>query len=212
MKFDSKIKELKKVPHLYEFIMEHGFLAGGAIRDIIRKATPKDYDIFFKTVAAKDEFIEKFGDKMEVTGIGNYNWKDFQFITIRTGSPKKILDTFDWNVNQVAYDFKAKRSEGYWGDDIYLRFNTKTDKPLASLLRLPYLISKGYTIDEKEYLFALAYTATTVDLTSSQAVESQYEFMSSGGGQTSPSGIVERAAELANAEKLRKSPLSQALS
>lgn len=33
---DAKILELKKIPGLYEFVLENCFIAGGAVRDVFR--------------------------------------------------------------------------------------------------------------------------------------------------------------------------------
>lgn len=203
----TKMKELKKIPDLYEFVMENAFLAGGAVRDLTRGQKPKDYDIFFKTKKAKDEFVKNFSKHMKETGIGNYNWHDFQFITIRHGTPQEVTDTFDWNVNQVFFDFDGSYLGGERFGGIVLRINTKCDKPLSALLRLPYLLKKGFTIDEKELLFALTFTSTVVNLRSTEAVEDQLEFMSSGGGSTCLGDTVERAVQAA----LEKSPLNKAL-
>lgn len=204
---DKKLKELKKIPDLYQFVMENAFLAGGAVRDITRGQKPKDYDIFFKTKIAKEEFVKRFSKHMKETGIGNYNWYDFQFITIRYGTPEEVTDTFDWNVNKVFYDFNRSRLGGNMFGGNELTLNTKSDKPLSALLRLPYLLKKGFTIDEKELLFALTFTSTVVNLRSTEAVEEQHEFMSNGGGETYLGDTVERAVQAA----LEKSPLNKAL-
>lgn len=202
----EKLKELSVVPGLYEYVMEFGFVAGGAIRDLFRDKTPKDWDIFFKTEAAKNEFVKRFGNEFRVTGIGNYNFKDFQFITIRFGSPENVIDTFDWNVNQTFFDPKIQQLCYYDRSD-YLRINTKTEKPLSAIMRLPYMLEKGFKIGDKELLFALTFVSSVVDLKSQEAVEKQHEYMSAGGYKCSVEGVVERAVK----EALKQSPLSKAL-
>lgn len=206
----KKTEELQKIPGLYEFVLIHGFLAGGAVRDLTLGGKPKDWDIFFKSKSSVDEFIKRFGKKMEETGIGNYNYKDFQFITIRHGSPREVIDTFDWSVNRAFYDYKASQLHSH-NVDKHLRFNTKSDKPLSAILRLPYLLKKGFEIEEKELLYTLSFIASAVDLKSSEAVSAQYEFMSSGGGRSCSDGIVERAVHDAKEMSIKKSPLNKAL-
>jgi hypothetical protein len=213
-KINLKLEELKNIPGLHEFIMKHGFLAGGAVRDIPRQVEPKDYDIFFKSKEAVEAFKEVFGKRKEfsITGLNNYNFLNFQFITIRFGSPQEVIDSFDWNVNQVYYDFSTDK---LGGDGLYtgnqLRLNTKAQKPLSAILRIPYLIKKGFEIEPREYLYALAFTSAVVDMKSSEAVQGQAEFMSAGGGQSGAWGTVERASEEAEKQKIAQSPLMESL-
>jgi len=206
---DNKILELSKISGLYEFTIANCFLAGGAVRDIVRQKIPKDWDIFFKTDAAKDEFLAKFSGKMELTGFGNYNWKMFQFITMETGTPQKVTDTFDWNVNQVYYDFASSRFGGQTQDTMmHLMLNTKAKTPLSAIMRLPYFIEKGFKIDQKELLFCLTFISIAVNLTSHEAVSNQKNFTSGNGGEVGGiEGVIERAKKAA----LEQSPLCKAL-
>jgi hypothetical protein len=203
-----KMEELKLVPFLYEFVMEHGFIAGGAVRDVVRSKIPKDYDIFFKTEHAKNDFISKFGKSypMTETGIGNFNFRDFQFITIRFGSPRQVIETFDWNVNMAFLDFATKKITVETTNN-ELHINCKSEKPLSALIRLPYMVQKGFRISEEEMLFAMTFVSTIVDLTNSESVAKQSEFMSSGGGLRLVSTITKRAVQAG----VDQSPLNKAL-
>lgn len=202
-KIEDKINTLNDVPGLVTFVNDNCFVAGGAVRDIIRNRTPKDYDIFFKTEEAKDVFIKKFGTIYDftVTGIGNYNYKNFQFITLYTGTPKQVTSTFDWNVNQVWYDFQDERTYFETGYDLYLNFDC--EKPLSALMRLPYLLEKGYKISQTEHLKAIAFTALKVNFNDEESIAKQHEWMSSGGGASSPANAVWAVRKVKEEAKIR---------
>lgn len=204
----EKMQDLKKVPDLYEFALANCFIAGGAVRDSLRNTVPKDYDMFFRTDSAKDEFIAKFGRKCDITGFGNYNWDKFQFITLATGTPEEIIANFDWNVNQVYWDLAATKFGGNISSNMDLIFNAKARTPLSAIMRLPYLIEKGYRIEPKELLFAYTFTTLSVNLADPKVVENQQNFISGNGGAIS--GIRE-VTERAVKAVLENSPLMSAL-
>lgn len=208
----DKMRELKKVPGLYEFTMSNCFIAGGAVRDRLRNITPKDYDLFFYSDAAKDEFIAKFSRHCEITGFGNYNWEMFQFITIETGTPRQVTDNFDWNVNKVWLEFGKKHPGGWTSDSMFLNLNTLARTPLSAIMRLPHLIAKGYKIDQKEMLFAYTFVAMSVNLANSAEVHSQQNFISGNGGQVGGiEEVTERAVKAARDIAVAKSPLNKSL-
>lgn len=205
---EEKFTELKAVPDLYEFVLENCFLAGGAVRDVILNVTPKDWDVFFRTEEAKDEFIQRFTRKMEETGIGNFNYKDFQFITLYTGSPSHVTNKFDWNVNQQFYEFGKSMGRGYFIPK-ELRLNTDCEKPLAAYLRLPDMISKGFTISKEELMFTIAFISARTNF---ENLDNEFEWISSGGGfigAHAATNAVQRAK--ADAKHPRHSKLAKAL-
>jgi len=179
---EKAIEATKTVPTLYEFIQDNCFCAGGAVRDIVRGNTPKDYDLFFKTEESKDYFLANFSKRFVQTSIGNFNFKDIQFITIYTGSPDSIINRFDWNVNQTYYDFKTKEMDRRFNRGTDLILNLDAEKLLSAMIRLPYLLSKGFTISQDQFLFCLSYLSSRVNLKSVEDVLGQHEWMSSGGG------------------------------
>lgn len=206
---ELKLNTLKKIPDLYEFTLENCFIAGGAARDTIRSTPPKDYDMFFLSDSAKDEFIRKFGNHCTVTGFGNYNWDEFQFITLVTGSPESVTDTFDWNVNQVWFNLKAKRFGGHLSTSNYLMFNCKSRTPLSAIMRLPMLIKKGYVIEPKELLFAYTFVALSVNMANPEAVNLQQAAAIS--NNAGPCTGVESVTKRAVKAVLENSPLCQVL-
>lgn len=212
-KISDKMLELKKIPGLYEFTVVNCFLAGGAVRDSIRDITPKDYDLFFYTDSAKEAFIKDFGRFCEVTGFGNYNWGKFQFVTLETGTPQKVTDNFDWNVNQVWFEFHKSSFSGYRSNTMHLNFNTKARTPLSAIMRLPHLLSKGFKIDQKEMLFAYTFVAMSVNLANPVEVHQQQNFISGNGGQVGGiEEVTERAVKAAKDIQIARSPLTKALS
>lgn len=211
-KLDDKILELKKVPGLYEFTTENCFLAGGAVRDTIRGVKPKDYDLFFYTEEGKSQFVQNFSRYCNETGLKNFNYNDFQFITLMTGEPQKVVDTFDWNVNQCYYEL-LKNPFRNWGgtlSDNYLRFNVKARKPLSAYLRLPEMLAKGFVIEKEELVFLLSFLAQTAPIRGGADLSEEFEFLSSGGGFIS-SNKAEAAVNRASEEARKHSPLYKIL-
>jgi hypothetical protein len=209
---DEKTKDLKAVPGLYEFAMENCFIAGGAVRDSRRGVQPKDYDLFFRSDASRDEFIETFGKLMEITGIGNYNYNDFQFITLYTGSPLSVISKFDWNVNMMYHEFnnnKLYRSTYVPGE---LKLNVDCEKPLSAYLRLPDMINKGFKISKEELMFTLAFIGQRVNLKNLDNLDKEFEWVSAGGGMVG-AGAARKAVEraLEDAKHPRHSKLAKAL-
>lgn len=208
---EGKLEDLKKVPMLYDFVMENCYLAGGAVRDINMNRAPKDYDIYFYTKDAVTEFGNRFGKNgMEETPLGNFNYKDFQFITVQCGNPILVTGTFDWNVNQQYYEFKKKKIgySGYGCEGNDLRFNTKSSYPLSAVLRMPYLIQKGFTITPKEFAFVMAYISTRGILNSPEEAQRQVSISpSSDMSMYNIAGSVDRARKAA----LEDSPLMKSL-
>lgn len=203
-KLQQQLELLRNVPGLYEFASANCFLAGGAVRDNIRNLPPKDYDMFFRTAAAKDEFIQKFGSQFVETGYGNYNWEKFQFITLVTGSPKEVTDTFDYSVNQVWFEFGGNRAHGEISSNMFLHFNTKSRTPLSAIMRLPRLLEKGFKIEAKELLFAYTFVSLSVNMANAEAVNSQQMAVSNNGG---PISGVESVTARAVKAVLENSPL-----
>jgi hypothetical protein len=204
---DTKIQELREIPGLYEFVLKNCFIAGGAVRDAIRDVKPKDYDIFFRTEEAKEEFIQIFSKRFTETSIGNFNYKDFQFITLYTGTPQQVVDTFDWNVNQEYYEF-GKNNPKYLSRirEKYLTLNTNCRKPLSAFLRLPDMLKKGYEIEKEELLYVLSFISQVSAVRGDVDLSKEFEFVSSGGGFIG-SDKAERAVKRATQEAVKHSPL-----
>lgn len=207
---DAKIQQLAKIPGLYQFVMDNCFIAGGAVRDVMRGAKPKDYDLFFYTEEGKSQFIEKFSRHFIETGIGNFNYDDFQFITLYTGTPEQVVNTFDWNFNQMYYEPKKCILIAYNSNGGFLRFNTNARKPLSAYLRLPEMLEKGFKIEKEEMMFLISFLSQTQNLRTGTDLSEQFEFVSSGGGWIG-SGKAEEAVKRATEEAVKHSPLYKAM-
>lgn len=214
---EKKLEYLKAVPELYDFTVKNCFIAGGAVRDVNRGVAPKDYDLFFRTDAAIAEFKQKFSHFCVETGLGNYNWGEFQFITLYSGTPQEVIETFDWNVNQHFYEFGKLNVRfpflsqvGGYTTEVYLRFNPNARTPLQALMRIPEMIEKGFKIQKEEFLFALTFCSQVCPLTTGTDFTQHFEAISSGGsflGSAAAEGAVQRASE----EAQKHSPLAKAL-
>lgn len=208
----EKIQELRKIPGLYDFVKQQGFVAGGAVRDLCMELVPKDYDIFFKTKEAIEEFKNSFGSYLEKTPLDNYNYTDFQFITMQHGSPDDVIAGFDWNVNMCYVDFSTGRAQLLSKYQKLLAFNPNGKFPVSAFLRLPYLMSKGFTITHQELLFASCFLSASGLLASSEKAMGSISFAPSNGGSFNINGIPERAirAALASSDlaKAMKEPVA----
>lgn len=164
------MKQLEQIPGLRNFVEHHMYLAGGAVRDLVRKKVPNDYDLFFRTEEAKDEFVRRFSRQMTGTPFKNFEYTlsgDFkigpskvQFITMFTGSPDKVVGGFDWSVNMVWVDLAAKSTafmSPAWSNvlDNSLYFNLDATHVFSAIERLPKFLAMGYTISPVELQKAL---------------------------------------------------------
>ena len=105
-------------PEFSKFVEDNCFLAGGAVRDYVKSNGSfdqiKDYDIFFKTKEALDQFLRnKIIDRMQHHPTsGCYNLItietgytiDIQFVTMKYGSPQQVVNTFDFMQNKGYID------------------------------------------------------------------------------------------------------------
>lgn len=150
-----------------EVFRESAYIAGGAVRDLIRGRMPKDYDIYFRTEDAMntvtrevewesrskmaDFRVQSSDDIWRLTLIRNYTHERTkgQLITLMYGAPEEVVQRFDFTVNT-----------GWWcpltGKLVYgdtrdaLIYQMGGPYPLNALMRVPYLLEKGFTITKEE--------------------------------------------------------------
>lgn len=150
--------------------IENCYLAGGAVLSLITKTPINDYDIYPKNENGLIRAIEEFKDRGTCVNITN---KAATFILndetdddgrrrlaqIILGSyfptHDSIFEKFDFSVCMAAYDFDDKTF--HTNEDTMidiasrtLRFNHRTQYPLASLVRLKKYKAKGYNISKAE--------------------------------------------------------------
>lgn len=165
------MKQLEQIPGLRNFVEHNMYLAGGAVRDLIRKKVPNDYDLFFRTDEAKDEFVRRFSGQMTGTPFKNFEYvfngnfkigpSKVQFITMFVGSPEKVVGGFDWSVNMVWADLSASPHATHlpliiptpYDNGLY--FNLDATHVFSAIERLPKFLAMGYTISPAELQKAL---------------------------------------------------------
>lgn len=159
---DDKVPKIKKAVSdaidnqgitneaLLSQIRNNCYLAGGAIRDIVRGREPKDFDIYFTTefgaTLMESDLIRAGFIKSD---IGTLYKGNVQFITCVCGPASEVVDTFDFTINQGHFGFLYENlNPGCGGEDlIYVH---KCRKPMAALIRVAKFIEQGYTISESE--------------------------------------------------------------
>lgn len=157
----SILKSLECVPGLRKFIEDNAYLAGGAVRDMLRNKTPNDYDFFFRTKEAREQFATTFGKLMVGTPFENFEihleGKKFQFIMMYSGSPEEVVGRFDWNINMVWIDPTPGANPPYrmYYVNNVLEFNLNATHKFSALERLPHFLSDGYHIPPYELQKAL---------------------------------------------------------
>lgn len=152
IKIELKNKHQEFINSLYhdevkDLIKTKSYFAGGAIRDLMRDEPPKDYDLFF----IDEESVELFKNlvkkefSLKKTKIGNFNSQTtgVQVITLVSGSPDSVVDTFDFTINQGYYlpqmDLLLKGEVTG-----ILKVCPKLLSPLQALCRVEKFRKKGY--------------------------------------------------------------------
>lgn len=142
------------------------FLAGGAITSLFTSKKIRDYDLYFKTPQAFKDAVRAAYDngwwcvsitERAITFIENnetvYQMMSFDWFE----TPKAIFDKFDFTINMAAIDLETKeftRHPDFIRDLARrrLQFNHATEFPIGSALRVRKYQSRGYTIEDSEFL------------------------------------------------------------
>jgi hypothetical protein len=171
----------------YPFIMDlakghSAILAGGALLSSLLSQEVHDYDFYFRTAESQKMFFDSIIENMLAMGNRNdtfeKNWyklrdavdtyyfkKDsipvatIQAIKMYYGEAKDIINKFDLNLSQIAYDFKTNKT--VYGNEFLTDLNNKTLKiknyksPQFSLLRIiKYIVRYNFKV-QKSSLAAL---------------------------------------------------------
>lgn len=141
------------------------YVAGGALRSVFAGEHINDLDIYFESQIDFDKFKEKyFKDLKPVFNTDNAisydkNKRKIQLIKKFYGSPKEIIDRFDFSICKCAYvPFPyLSVSMFVFGDNFLehlslriLCYNVKGDHPINSLYRVVKFLKKGYKIPAVE--------------------------------------------------------------
>lgn len=132
-----------------DLIRTKTFFAGGAIRDMIRGEIPKDYDLFFIDEESVNKFksLVKREFSLKETMIGNFNDRNssVQVITLVSGSPTDVVNSFDFTINQGYYIPQMDvLSKGSTINILETCPNVYT--PLQALLRIEKFRKMGYDV------------------------------------------------------------------
>lgn len=132
------------------------YIAGGAIRDMLNKKDPKDYDIYF-TNPTSAEFAKKLVTKKYFLN-NNENldsWVGgFRINAIFNEEfcvpPKLLIKEFNFHQNMNYYHNGLLFKDGSVSVT-FLRINFESKYPLGTLMKIPRMVSLGYKIEECDY-------------------------------------------------------------
>lgn len=178
MKFESQIIENYLSDIIPIFRETSAFLAGGAIRSIIMREEPKDWDIFFSDKKDYQECVGKatigfgtpintaFSSTITKQSVDSFNYgqniftsekTDIQLVNIFFKELKQTILSFDFTCCMAAYDFKTR--EFYFDPSFFpdntrkcLVYNPLSVNPISSFMRRNKYIKKGYSITVEEDL------------------------------------------------------------
>lgn len=161
----------KRIKPLGELSVSGCFVAGGAVLSRVTKSEIADYDLYPKS---KESAISLCAELLD-QGAYVVNLSDraitfkhnklhnkvgerviIQVMTFDTfETPEKIFEFFDFSVCMGAFDCDSEEytfHEDFWPDvtSKTLRFNPKTNFPLASLIRTQKYNTKGYVCGKGE--------------------------------------------------------------
>lgn len=165
----------KNYPFIIDLAKEHNaILAGGALLSSLLSQEVHDYDFYFRTAESQKMFFNSLivGDSFKSTyklydSVDTlFIEKDFSYpvakvqtIKMYYGEAKDIINNFDLNLSQIAYDFKT--NETICGDNFLTDLGNKTLKiknyksPQFSLLRIiKYIVRYNFKV-QKSSLAAL---------------------------------------------------------
>ena len=150
---------------------KESYIAGGAIYSIWNNKPVKDYDFFVRS----EELVEKIrnhtefmrvwqGEKGSVK-IGTYlgytliitdnaiSIGDYQIITRWVGTPKEVIEEFDFKHNMYYYENNKIHSLVGWKyiKDNKLIYNEKRARDICgTIIRVKRFVEKGFTITNSE--------------------------------------------------------------
>jgi hypothetical protein len=153
-------------PALYTLFEENCFFAGGTFYSLITKSKINDFDVFFNTEQAKNEFVTLYEKEYGRTHNSYKTQNAFtfkngslpapvQFIHFQVGSPKEVISRFDF-VHCQNY-FVPKTQEIHFTSYIdtvhgYLMVNIDATYPLKGLERMGNFLKRGFTIEPYQCL------------------------------------------------------------
>lgn len=152
----------------YDFFM-HSYISGGCIYSLYHDKEPKDYDFFVESdelVAKLRHYFKKESTYQgEIRSGGLYNDLNmtitqnaislgkYQIITQWVGTPKEVIEQFDFKHNQSYWKDGKLVCLSDWkfvkGNRLYYNEGRARDI-VGTIVRLPKFIERGMTITGKE--------------------------------------------------------------
>ena len=188
--YPKKTRTLKKIlgNTFIDFMIERNlYVAGGACRDIFAGlGGVSDIDIYGYSIKDVVDAAEAWipicdGSIFAKTGnaitIKAGDGKIFQFITAITGIPESVIKQFDFTVCMCAYDpgISVYIMHKDFLPDLAARqliVNPCANYPLASIMRIPKYLKKGFSISGIETV-KLSLMATEADVSTMDKAKEQ---------------------------------------
>jgi hypothetical protein len=157
----------EKLRMLYPYLENNGFIAGGVFKDIFLDRSFRDIDFFFRDETYYDKFImnipeQKFSKKYENANAIGFEEKSskirIDYVRKCFGSPKDILDSFDFSVSKFAL-YKDDKNvikviyHPFFFTDLIakkLRFDSCSGDPIAQFSRVLKYSFYGFTINKAD--------------------------------------------------------------
>jgi len=114
------LRNYPAIMFLKEFLIGHpGFIAGGCFKSCFTGAKPHDIDMFFRSSSDYHAAVMYFKDNSDeyTAGYANKNVESFvhrksgiriECVKKVFGSPREILDQFDFTIAKFAYEIEAE--------------------------------------------------------------------------------------------------------
>lgn len=164
---ENKLKSLVS-SDTWDLLKENkAIIAGGAITSLFCSRDINDIDVYFQCEEDFENFITEVFDgsfslichhitDRSILFQDKYTKQDVQVIYYRWhNNLVSLFTSFDYTVNMAAYDFEDFHFHADFmkhNSQRYLSFNSGTDYPLISALRVQKYREKGYTISKTQML------------------------------------------------------------
>lgn len=157
---------------LYDVLQIDGVvLAGGAIRDTLQSGKPKDYDIFFTELEAKDQVVESIRYQFERIAKTHYTETYVKIIDQEEVKIQLVFKKVYNGMSEIIYDFDFsnvmfainKNGVAIGHNTIKDHLNMRVginciSKPLSSLNRLQKYVDNYNVNDAYKYIVSLLQT------------------------------------------------------
>lgn len=152
-----------------EFFEKNLFFAGGAVRSLANKESPKDYDVFVRNPEALAELVTLLEGKylyksINAIALKTTSGKEVQFILMTTGSPEEVIGEFDFLMNMNYYVPSTDHPTVNWAAyDKKLRINPKARNILGTLARIPKFVARGFEFPDANDMVTLGIRASKME-------------------------------------------------